>query len=81
MTARRRRVAWSGGGLTRTERAMGGNSAEDRAAMQAYRANRSSRRYYGDLDAIDTAPKPAPAAGDSSAPVASSTDTDNEKSK
>ncbi|QJD98647.1 hypothetical protein HH212_00145 [Massilia forsythiae] len=81
MTARRRRVAWGGGGLTRAERAMGGNSAEDRAAMQTYRANRSSQRYYRDLDAIDTAPNPAPAGDDSGAPVISSTDTDTEKSE
>ena len=31
-----------------------GMTAEDRKAMQTYRTNRSSRRYYEDLDAINS---------------------------
>ena len=31
---------------------------EDREAIRNYRANRGSSRYYSDLKAIDTAPKP-----------------------
>ncbi|WP_156895776.1 hypothetical protein [Massilia putida] len=31
-----------------------GLTPEDRKAMQAYRTNRGSRRYYEDLDAINS---------------------------
>ena len=31
-----------------------GMTAEDRKAMQTYRTNRGSRRYYDDLTAIDS---------------------------
>jgi hypothetical protein len=31
-----------------------GMTAEDRKAMQTYRTNRGSRRYYEDLDAINS---------------------------
>jgi hypothetical protein len=33
---------------------------EDRKAMQTYRDNCTSRRYYSDLDAIDLLPKGKP---------------------
>jgi len=33
-----------------------GLTAEDRKAMQAYRSNRTSRRYYEDLGVIDSTP-------------------------
>lgn len=33
-----------------------GLTSEDRKAMQAYRTNRGSSRYYRDLDVINTTP-------------------------
>jgi hypothetical protein len=37
-----------------------GMTPEDRKAMQTYRTNRGSRRYYEDLDAIDSGEKIKP---------------------
>ena len=37
-----------------------GLTPEDRKAMQTYRTNRGSRRYYEDLDAIDSGEKIKP---------------------
>jgi hypothetical protein len=37
-----------------------GLTPEDRKAMQTYRTNRSSRRYYEDLDAINSGEKLKP---------------------
>jgi hypothetical protein len=37
-----------------------GMTAEDRKAMQTYRTNRTSRRYYEDLDAINSGEKLKP---------------------
>lgn len=53
MTARRKRGAWSGGGMTRLERAMGGNTAQDRKDIAAAAAVPHNRRYHEDLDQID----------------------------
>ena len=48
----------------RTRRSIGENAQgltpEDRKAMQSYRTNRGSRRYYEDLDAINSGAKLKP---------------------
>ena len=41
-----------------------GMTAEDRKAMQTYRTNRGSSRYYEDLQAIDSGEKLKPKTND-----------------
>lgn len=77
MTARRGRVNWGGGrGLTRAEREMGGNTAEDRALIAGANAVPRGRRYRRDMESLGASARPAPASDDSGTPAASSTDTD-----
>lgn len=59
MSGRRKRGSFSSGyGLTRAERAMGGNTAQDRADIAAAAAVPRTRRYHQDIN--ESAPAPAP---------------------
>ncbi|HBI70679.1 MAG TPA: hypothetical protein DDZ22_17240 [Massilia sp.] len=63
MTARRKRGPWSGAGMTRLERQLGGNTAQDRKDIAAAAAVPRSRRYYLDMDGA-TGATPAPKSAD-----------------
>ena len=57
MTARRKRNPWSGAGMTRLERQLGGNTAQDRKDIAAAAAVPRGRRYRQDMaDGTSTAP-------------------------
>lgn len=63
MTARRKRGPWSGAGMTRLERQLGGNTAQDRQDIAAAAAVPRGQRYRQDMADITTAP-PAPKSAD-----------------
>lgn len=59
MTARRKRGPWSGAGMTRLERQLGGNTAQDRKDIAAAAAVPRGQRYRQDMAEItSTAPAP-----------------------
>ena len=59
MTARRKRGPWSGAGMTRLERQLGGNTAQDRKDIAAAAAVPRGRRYRQDIaDITSAAPTP-----------------------
>ena len=62
MTARRKR-GWSGAGMTRLERQLGGNTAEDRKDIAAAAAVPRGHRYRQDMVEITSA-APAPKSAD-----------------
>ena len=65
MSRGRRGGSWSGNyGLTRAERAMGGNTAQDRKDIEAAAAVTRGRRYYRDMDSSDPIAPAAPAKPD-----------------
>ncbi|WP_305821340.1 hypothetical protein [Massilia brevitalea] len=65
MTARRKGRGWSGAGMTRLERQLGGNTAQDRKDIAAAAAVYRGKRYYQDLDgATGAAPAPKSAESD-----------------
>jgi len=59
MTARRKGRGWGGAGLTRLERQLGGNTAQDRKDIAAAAAVPRTRQYLRDMAAI-TGAIPAP---------------------
>ncbi len=59
MTARRKRGPWSGAGMTRLERQLGGNTVQDRKDIAAAAAVPRGRHYRRDMTEITTA-VPAP---------------------
>ena len=59
MTARRKRGPWSGAGMTRLERQLGGNTAQDRKDIAAAAAVPRGQRYRQDMSEITSA-APAP---------------------
>jgi len=63
MTARRKGRGWSGAGMTRLERQLGGNTAQDRKDIAAAAAVPRGRRYYLDMDGA-TGATPAPKSAD-----------------
>ncbi|GEM_PF-2479470 len=67
MTARRKRGGWSGAGMTRLERELGGNTAQDRKDIAAAAAVPRGRRYRRDMaDITIAAPAPKSAGPDKS---------------
>lgn len=63
MTARRKGRGWSGAGMTRLERQLGGNTAQDRKEIAAAAAVPRGRRYYQDTNGA-TGAAPAPKSAD-----------------
>jgi len=62
MTARRKRGTWSGAGVTRLERQLGGNTVQDRKDIAAAAAAPRGQRYRQDMAEItNAAPAPKPA--------------------
>lgn len=59
MTARRKGRGWSGAGMTRLERQLGGNTAQDRKDIAAAAAVPRGQRYRQDMAEITSA-APAP---------------------
>lgn len=59
MKARRKRGPWSGAGMTRLERELGGNTAQDRQDIATAAAVPRGRRFYQDMDGA-TGAAPAP---------------------
>jgi len=59
MTARRKGRGWSGAGMTRLERQLGGNTAQDRKDIAAAAAVPRGQRYRQDMTEITSA-APAP---------------------
>ena len=59
MTARRKRGPWSGAGMTRLERQLGGNTAQDRKDIATAAAVPRGQRYRQDMAEITHA-APAP---------------------
>ena len=63
MTGRRKRGPWSGAGMTRLERQLGGNTAQDHKDIAAAAAVYRGKRYYQDLEGAPSA-APAPKSAD-----------------
>lgn len=59
MTGRRKRGPWSGAGMTRLERQLGGNTAQDRQDIATAAAVPRGQRYRQDMAEITSA-APAP---------------------
>ncbi len=67
MIARRKRAGWSGAGMTRLERQLGGNTAQDRQDIANAAAVPRGRRYRQDMaDITIAAPAPKSAGPDKS---------------
>jgi len=58
MTARRKGRGWSGAGITRLERQLGGNTAQDRKDVAAAAAVPRGQRFRQDMADITTAAPP-----------------------